>query len=43
MAGKNYPGNAVLPHSKESGDAFIIGDVYDPVPSAAAQDWEINT
>lgn len=32
----------ILPHTIEAGDPYYIGDVYEPVPSASAQEWEID-
>ncbi|KAI0182895.1 hypothetical protein EV127DRAFT_353901 [Xylaria flabelliformis] len=33
----------ILPHTKEAGDPYYDGDVYDSVPLAASKEWEINT
>ncbi|TRX88044.1 hypothetical protein FHL15_011046 [Xylaria flabelliformis] len=32
----------ILPHTKEAGDPYYDGDVYDAVPLAISKEWEIN-
>ncbi|KAI0550055.1 hypothetical protein F4679DRAFT_544678 [Xylaria curta] len=34
--------SSILPHTREAGDPYYDGDVYDAVPLAISKEWEIN-
>lgn len=37
------PSSKILLHTKEAGDPYDAGDVYDAVPLAIFGEWEINS